>query len=137
MITEDKWEWDGFAKHFCGSRHCEFTMSTKIGDFVISTVGAYNVPDYVGKSIIQPSKENKAWDSIGYDRWFETFVFKAEKADCPCCEWVANTSGGELDSLCHETADEARKGHMEMCYRIAKGELDEQIEKEKGADIQQ
>ena len=118
-----KWEWDGFAKHFCGSGDCYFRMSTKIGDIVVSTVGDYkpnrhHPDDLLRKLGIKPKDRYKS-EMIGCDRYYETMTFKSTDANCECCDWQADTGAGELDWYKgYDTAREARKGHLEICEEV-------------------
>ena len=60
----------GWAGHLCVSSKCLFKLNTLLeyGDkkIVVSTVGKYVNP------------ENK-YDSIGYNRWYETMCFEAQE----------------------------------------------------------
>ena len=106
MIPENKWQWYGFPLHFiCGAR-CRFHMGTKIGKYVISSVGDY---------FVKPDDEKPT--EIGYNRLYETYVFKyAGPKKCGCCPEIKPS---EIDSASYNDPKEARKGHMKMCRKWA------------------
>ncbi len=43
-IPESKWEWFGNAGHFMCSQWCRFHLCTKVGPWLVSTVGEYVHP---------------------------------------------------------------------------------------------
>lgn len=118
LYPEQYWEWQGLAGHFCGASKCVFRLRTKVGNYLISTVGAY-YPD-----------ESGIMKEIGYNRHYETFVFKLNKDG-------TIYSYSEIDSqgLKHEgdrpllTDKKAEEMHLMMCYKyslkLLKIEVDE------------
>jgi hypothetical protein len=131
MIPEKEWEWFGFKKHFIGAKDCGFSLATKIGDVIVSTVGDYRPYDKFFKKDGTLFKEvsaladfaKKGPQEIGHDRFFETMTFKAVPATCDCCDWEIDPfSDGDIEGGfgAYKTAAEARKGHIEICYEIAK-----------------
>ena len=86
----------GWAGHFCCSDRCQFHRNTLLecGEerIVVSTVGAYRPPMAVVSTVgayRSPMAEDNKFDSIGYNRWYETMAFHAEnKAGC----WEADVS---------------------------------------------
>lgn len=63
----------GWAGHFICSNMCNFRRNTLVSQgrkkIIVSTVGNYN-PEY-----------SKGIQEIGYNRYYETMVFKAKKID--------------------------------------------------------
>lgn len=110
----DTWKWFGHAGHLCVAHECRFHLTTLIGDFLISTVGAWH-PIVNGKHADEP-------DRIGHDRLYETMVFKAgEPCTCGCCGGLPNIRGNELLFKAANTAGEANKNHLEYYLKIANG----------------
>jgi hypothetical protein len=82
-------------------------MTTKVGRYLVSTVGDY-----------RPRGSEEA-EELGYQRLYETMVFKAGK---PCQEegcgcGLPSIDGTEIDMEGYKTAAEAQKGHMAMCRK--------------------
>lgn len=109
------WEWLGHAQHFVAARDCQFRMGTKIGPYVVSTVGEYVQPEAVAKVLGRKVGE---FEEIGYGRKYETFVFKATEArkECGCPELE---SYSEIDSDGYNDAVAATAGHLEMCRKYS------------------
>ena len=38
-VTKDKWVWMGHAGHFICGHDCRFHMATRVGKYLVSTVG--------------------------------------------------------------------------------------------------
>ena len=108
-IPENKWEWYGLPAHLCVSAYCRFHLVTRIGKYVISTVGDYH-------------PRNQAYDGpaeeIGFKRLYETYVFKW-KGRCPCCN-MPKIILDEIKSIGCNDAKTARKNHMDLCYEFAR-----------------
>lgn len=141
MITKDKWIWMPHPAHFICSKDCKFFMSTKVGKYIVSTVGEY-LPDFRVREIFAKTrgKEIKGkgdeWDynymkQIGFEElhlggiFYETMVFKAVPSvkksggGCEVCPFQQD-SGNDLDSEYYKTSPEAFKGHYKMCLKWAK-----------------
>ena len=105
MIPESEWVWMGHPAHFCDAANCGFRLATKVGAFIISTVGEY----YPGGSPeMQP---------IGFNRYFETYVFRVgEVIECGC---IKPSDWTEIDSDGYQTAIDAQNGHRAMCRKYA------------------
>ncbi len=137
--TKDKWVWMPHPAHFILSYDCKFFMATKVGKYIVSTVGEY-FPDALVREIIAKSRgitlegmgdarradymRKIGFDDIGYGRKYETMVFKAIKSmkngkGCNACPFIIK-SGSELDANGYNTPEDAYKGHMEMCNKWAK-----------------
>lgn len=110
-IPAEKWEWFGMAGHLCVADRCLHHLCTKVGDYMISTVGNYWPDGIRGKK-----------HPIGSGRDFETFVFRLGKkfARCECgCGVPKPSDMSEIDSLPANDCRTADKNHMKMCRRYA------------------
>lgn len=142
-IPKESWVWMPHAGHLIVGNDCRFHLNTRVGKYIVSTVGEYN-PDQEVKRIHAKVHdpvwyaENQAekgdyfdvafqkkfgWTSIGLSRTYETMVFKAVKENeadpkYQCCPW--KMTSGELDMDGYNTATDAYKGHLEMCSKWAK-----------------
>lgn len=146
-VPKEKWLWMPHAGHLIVGNDCRFHLNTKVGKYIVSTVGEYN-PDQVVKRI-HAEIHNKQWylanahlkgdyfdvayqkefgyDEIGAGRKYETMVFKARKAALKkdfdpkwnCCPWVQD-SGSNIDFDGYNTATDAYQGHLAMCRKWAR-----------------
>ena len=125
--------------HFICSSDCRFFLSTKVGDYIISTVGELWQDRQVREihaQVYDPKwlEENKSlkgdyfdhaymkkfgYADIGCDRKFETMVFKAVKAKEKCCPFRIDVSN-EVDFNSYNEADKAYAGHYKLCEKWAK-----------------
>ena len=124
----DQWEWYGNAGHFICGRWCRFHLCTKIGPFVVSTVGEYVHPMRSKGSEMTESlwlADNQWGEEIGSGRKFETMVFRHDGASCQCGCGLPNHDGHDLDSRGYNTPADARAGHMAMCEKYANQEDDQ------------
>src|SRR5262245_46801635 len=85
------WQWYGNAGHFICGRWCRFHLATRVGPWLVSTVGEFVHPRHGGGSEIEEARWLRAnWpgEDIGLDRKYETMVFRAgdpcETKDCGC-----------------------------------------------------
>ena len=125
MIAVEKWEWFGNAGHFICGRWCRFHLCTKVGNYLVSTVGEYIHPRHSSGSERGDSeylKEHPLGEEIGCGRLFETFVFKAGKpCDAPECGCgLPEIDGSEIDSLSANTRKDARDNHIKLCRKFAR-----------------
>ena len=105
------WQWLGYPAHFLCAHSCAFHMATKVGKYIVSSVGDYR-PDGMDKK--------KVTIGAGENSFFETYVFKAGGI-CSCgCGEPRIDSGCEIDGIRSATATEARKRHLAMCRKYAK-----------------
>lgn len=137
MITKDKWEWMPHAGHLIVGDLCQFHLTTRIGKYLVSTVGEY-LPEYQVREIFAESRgvdlqgkgdarkadymQKIGFEEIGYDRKYETMVFKAVKCkpnECLACKW-RQASGSDVDMVGYQTPSEASAGHLRMCQKWAK-----------------
>ena len=140
-VTKDKWIWMPHPAHFICSHDCKFFLATKVGKYIISTVGEY-WPDQVVRrihaEIHDPKwhKENNhrkgddydheymkrfGYEEIGWNRKYETMVFRAIKTPengCKACPYVIE-SGSNIDEAHYNEPEDAYKGHMKMCRKFA------------------
>lgn len=140
-VTKDKWIWFPHPAHFICSYDCQFFMATKVGKFIVSTVGEYN-PDSQIKRIYAESRDPEwykknmhekgdAWhyvynkkfgfEDLHHEGWkYETMVFKAQKSpkETKCCSHSIVVSEMKAEEW-YKTAEEAYKGHMKLCAKFA------------------
>lgn len=121
-IAKKDWEWFGHAAHFCCGRWCRFHMATKIGNFLVSSVGQYVHPRNSGAS----EKTESEWllinpdgAEIGCDRFYETMVFKCTSGVCACGCGLPNIDASELEFAGAKTSGEARENHNRICKLVA------------------
>lgn len=140
-ITRDKWIWMPHPAHFICSHDCKFVMATKVGKYIVSTVGEY-FPDAPIREINVECRGIKlegkgdarranymqklGFEDIGYNRKYETMVFKAQsfKKKYPketeiCCPFAIIVSKN-TDSNGYNKASDAFKGHYKMCDKWSK-----------------
>jgi hypothetical protein len=136
-VLRDAWRWFGSAAHFiCGS-DCRFHMATLIGEYVVSTVGEY-LPDSEVREILAQSRgvalegrgdyrradwmKKVGFEEIGYQRKYETMVFKWTGAVCEaegCLCGLPSVDPSELDMEGYNTAGDAARGHLALCEKWA------------------
>lgn len=139
-IPKDKWIWMPHPAHFICAQDCKFFMATKIGKYIVSTVGEY-FPDYRIRKIFAESRgkviEGKGdeydrnymreigFEELHFGGWFyETMVFKAIKSSrkgnqaCKACPFQIE-SGQNIDEKWYKTPEEAYKGHYKLCNKWA------------------
>jgi hypothetical protein len=114
MIPRSSWKWYGNAGHLVVSEKCRFHLATTIGDLLVSTVGDY-FPD-----------GNGSQTEIGSNRMYETMVFSAKEL-CECGCGMPEIDGNELECVGYNDRAAANVGHMEMCLRAARGEIEAHV----------
>lgn len=143
-MNRDQWEWFGSPGHFICADKCRFHLTTKVGKYLVSTVGELwperglreihakiydpqwfkaNVSlkcDYFDAAYM----ERFGFEDIGCDRKYETMVFEAgERCDSPGCNCgLPRINGSELDFGAYNSAGEANAGHLALCEKWAKAE---------------
>jgi hypothetical protein len=110
-IPQSRWKWFGCPGHFIGWRSCHVRLHTRVGDYRISTVGAY-FPTGMAQGHFDQGEE------IGLGRRYETYVFRVE-GHGEHGEGVMD-SGLEIDSLSADTEAAATENHMAMCRKWAR-----------------
>lgn len=135
MIPHEQWVWMPHPGHFVGAFDCRFRLNTRIGNYIISTIGEL-FPDAPVREIYAQLRgivlkgegdDRKAdymdkigYEEIGYQRKYETMVFKAERSEeYECCPWVIVVNELEKETDVYNSPDDASKGHMKMCMKYA------------------
>ncbi len=136
-MKQSDWVWFGGPGHFICSFDCRFHLCTKVGDYLVSTVGEY-FPDSPVREIYATSRKitlegkgdaRKAdymkrvgYEEIGCGRKYETMVFLAGKPcaskECGC--GLPAISGSELDFEGYNDARAANAGHLDLCKKWSK-----------------
>ena len=124
VIPQTEWEWFGVSGHYICSQWCRFHLCTKVGNYLVSTVGAYVHPRHgMGNEQLESAWIKKNWpgEDIGRGRKYETMVFLAGS---PCveegCDCGMPTIGGtELAMQGYTVAKDATAGHLAMCKKYA------------------
>lgn len=139
-VPKANWVWMPHSAHLIVGSDCRFHLATKIGKYIVSTVGEY-LPDAPVREIFAESrkfnlvergdarirewiKKNGGYEDIGWNRKYETMVFKAMKMPesrkgCTACPFVIE-SGNNIDSDGYSDAGEAYRGHLKMCRKWSK-----------------
>lgn len=139
-VPKDKWLWMPHAGHFIMGHACQFHLATKVGKYLVSTVGEY-WPDSQIRRIHAQVHDPKwladnadlkgdYWDhayakrfgfeEIGASRKYETMVFKIKKSGgCKACPYTA-AGGQDLDFEGYTEPEDAFAGHYKMCAKWAK-----------------
>lgn len=107
-MDKSNWIWMPHAGHLCVGSKCQFKLNTYVNGYIVSSVGEWLPHD---------SKDGK-FEEIGYDRLYETMVFKAKKSDNKCCPYEQD-SGSDIDFEGYKKASEATLGHIAMCEKYA------------------
>lgn len=135
-IPVEDWAWYGNAGHFICGAYCRFHLCTKVGNYLVSTVGQY-FPDSQVRELLASSRsidlkgrgdareadymEKVGYQEIGWDRTFETMVFLAGKicAEKGCACGLPTIEGSELDFAGYNEAGAAAAGHLRLCRKWA------------------
>ena len=131
MIPKDEWIWMPHPAHLIVAHDCRFHLATKVGKYIVSTVGEY-FPDSDVREIIAQSRgielkgigderrsdclKKIGYVEIGYGRRYETMVFTAKKnpKSGGCCPWIVRNHT-ELECEGYNDPGEAYLGHLQMC----------------------
>lgn len=113
MIPQSKWEWYGYPAHFICANDCRFRLATKVGNYIISTVGDLHY---------EHEKDRRRTLGSGDDSFFETYVFKAgARCGPPCgCNEARLADACEIEGIRTPTAKKARETHMKLCKKYAR-----------------
>lgn len=106
-MDKSKWIWMPHAGHFIGGNFCQFRLNTWVGKYIVSTVGELKF------------SEKEGIKEIGYQRKYETMVFRARKSRRKCCPFEINVQK-EVDFMGYETAAKATEGHLLLCEKWSK-----------------
>ena len=110
-LDVERWVWDGHAGHLVVGHSCRFHLATRVGHYIVSTVGEYIPPK---GSRTDGTGDYEGMKTVGIGRLFETYVFPASgdgygEVD----DW------SEIDRLPANDHDTATANHMAMCRRYA------------------
>lgn len=139
-VPESEWKWYGSPGHFILAFNCRFHMLTRVGGYIVCTIGE-NFPDAPVREIMAQSRgitlEGKGdariqdyMQKIGFDPMgasdckYETLVFPyghdCKESSCGGCGLPKPSTWTEIDGTRWMTAAEATKGHMGYCRQYAK-----------------
>lgn len=142
-IPRKEWKWFGHAGHLCVAQWCRYHLCTQVGNHLVSTVGEYwperpsreihakvHDPKWLGEnrhlkgdSFDAAYRKRFGFETIGYERKYETMVFRlsgrvCETPDC-LCGMPEPQNWSELDSDGYNNAGDATVGHYKMCEKWA------------------
>ena len=140
-VPQEQWQWFGNVGHFICGFDCRFHLCTKVGAYLVSTVGQYFPDESVRESVAESrgirlvgrGDDRKAdymrrigFEEIGLNRTFETMVFLAGEpcAEVACGCGLPKISGESLAFAAYSDAGAATAGHMEICRRWAEQAID-------------
>lgn len=106
-MNQNNWKWFGFPGHFCLRDECRFHLTTLVGPYLVSTLGAMIKRENPTEMVALASSP---------DCFFETIVFFAREEQCECGCGLPDI-GNEIDSERYKTAENATKGHMKLCTK--------------------
>lgn len=135
------WKWFGHAGHFICGHWCRFHLTTKVGKYLVSTVGEYwpergsreihaqvHDPKWfaanrhrLGDDFDHAYMQRFGYETVGLDRLYETMVFRAG-APCKakgCACGLPSINGSELDFKGYNDAASATTGHHKLCRKWA------------------
>ena len=107
------WIWMPHPGHFIRWYHCQFRLNTYVGGFIVSTLG-----ELQRELMKHPVLDDSNTQTIGGGHNYETMVFKAEKTNYGCCHYEMR-SAQHVYVRYYDTAEEAYKGHIEICEKYA------------------
>ena len=117
MIPHNEWRWFGTPGHFVASQDCLFHLCTQVGRVLVSTIGDYR-PTGIAPDLLRTNTQGFA--EIGWQRFYETYVFVLSDAPCPCgCNAPQIGNWSEIDSRGWQSRGEANLGHLELCEKWA------------------
>lgn len=108
MIDPKDWKWCGYPAHFCAARWCRYHLTTRVGEFIISTLGDYH-----------PCSEKHEQDTLGAgpEDLYETMVMPVDREE-GCSVGAGKTWEPELQER-FATSEAAEQRHMELCVLYA------------------
>ncbi len=131
---KNNWIWMPHPAHFICARDCKFFLATKVGKYIVSTVGEY-LPNSAVQEIFNETRNLKlegkgdereadflkknGFEEIGLDRTYETMVFKAQKMQkdgCGSCPYRIDVKK-EADFMGYNDGKSAYKGHLKFCRK--------------------
>lgn len=105
MKSGKDWKWYGFPGHFVDGGRCAFHLTTRIGGYLISTIGCY---------LPEGAQEYK---EIGWKRKFETYVFTCDGDNSDGDPHITNLY--EISSKAYNKSIDAEEGHYRICWKYA------------------
>ena len=102
LENQSGWVWLPHPAHLCIANSCRFRLATKVGNYIVSTVGEWY--------------KNNSYEKIGGGRLYETMVFAALPSVCEACRWEIDSTE-ELDFAGYNSAAAALLGHLGMCKK--------------------
>lgn len=112
-IPKDKWTWYGTSGHYICAHRCLFHLCTKVGKYLVSTVG--EMPS-------DPSDTDSSLVEIGIGRKYETMVFRwkgiCKEPDCRC--GMPFIIPSEIEMLPANQRGDAAKNHYKACLRYSR-----------------
>src|SRR5437016_1034197 len=105
MVKKEDYIWLPHAAHFIMGSNCEFHLATKVGKYIVSTVGEYWPEESIreiyatsrGIKLVGQGDARRAdyyrklgYEEVGFGRKYETMVFTARKSrdtECRACPW--------------------------------------------------
>ena len=134
-MTRESWVWMPHPAHFICASYWKFFLATYVGGYIVTTVGEM-LPDAPVREIIAESRgvalkgqgdarladymKKIGYEDLGYERKYETMVFKAMVRVDPnqCCPFVID--GEEVDFSGYNDAVSAKNGHYLLCEKWSK-----------------
>jgi hypothetical protein len=119
MMTEDEWVHCDQPHHFIGSRDCRWSRATRVGCWIVSSIGDY-WPQHAGARL--PPERRPLGHLDDRPAFYETMVFPADRVGDGCA--VGGPLGwGNVTDEHYATEVEAEAGHEAMCRRWAARQL--------------
>lgn len=100
------WKQYGYPAHFVGAHKCRFHLCTRVGNYIVSTVGDY----FADGKPLQPL-------GSGEDSLFETMVFDFDGEHQDGQPVVL--TGNPLEMARYATPEAAQGGHEAYCRKMA------------------
>lgn len=117
-----------FPGHFIGSRDCKWIKTTDVIVDVRRNIGAVRVRiSTVGEyfpegALFDNLRSASGWIEVGYNRLYETMVFKLSTTLCSCgCGAPEVEDWGELDMEGYNTRAAAEAGHEALVTKYLRG----------------
>jgi len=108
-IPESEWIWYGFGGHFVCRDRCGYHLCTRIGGYLISTIGHF-VRDWHKDSNVTPLRCEP-------DSFYETMVFTCYGEDDDGNPNI--TDHNPIAEECYVKSIDAERGHRAYCERYA------------------